>query len=159
MDILVTRNSAIGHYNDRVQHTYITFNENHSDLPKFMNNYNENYRAIKPFFTKCYNDALEVIQKRFVNEGLNHHHSVHISLTTAIANQPSSATAPKPKYTANSRGKCRLTCQNCQRTYRSQVKLLRHSKESGNKDCYLKVLRDAVKNGRLKHRIHATHCR
>ncbi|KAL6896361.1 hypothetical protein GGI43DRAFT_385900 [Trichoderma evansii] len=72
-DILVTRNSAIGHYSDQVQHNYIAFNRNHSDLPKFISHYDENYRAVEPFFTDCYNDALEAIQKRFVDEGLSPH--------------------------------------------------------------------------------------
>ncbi|KAL7919211.1 hypothetical protein ACQKWADRAFT_210864 [Trichoderma austrokoningii] len=52
-DILVTRDSAIGHYSDRVQHTYLAFNQNHADLPKFVNMYDENYRAVEPFFTNC----------------------------------------------------------------------------------------------------------
>lgn len=73
LDILVTRKSAIGHYSDRVQHSSIAFNQNHSDLPKFINRYDENCRAIKPFFTDYYKNALEVIQKRFVEEGLSHH--------------------------------------------------------------------------------------
>jgi hypothetical protein len=76
-DILVTRNSAIGYYSDRVQHTQTPFNQNHSGLPKFRSKYDANYKAIEPFFTECYNDAFEVIQKRFIAEGLSHHLHSH----------------------------------------------------------------------------------
>ncbi|KAL7970871.1 hypothetical protein HDV63DRAFT_372603 [Trichoderma sp. SZMC 28014] len=70
LDILVTRESAQGHYSQQVPHSDISFNQNHADLPKFINKYDENYRAIKPFLTECYNEALEVIRKRFLCEGL-----------------------------------------------------------------------------------------
>ncbi|EHK43092.1 hypothetical protein TRIATDRAFT_33444 [Trichoderma atroviride IMI 206040] len=55
------------------KHKHIAFNQNHSDLPKFGSNYDENYRAIEPFFKECYDDALEVIHKRFNSEGSRLH--------------------------------------------------------------------------------------
>ncbi|UKZ60461.1 uncharacterized protein TrAtP1_001739 [Trichoderma atroviride] len=124
-DILVTRTSATGHYSDRVQHKHIAFNQNHSDLPKFGSNYDENYRAIEPFFKECYDDALEVIHKRFNSEALN------------------------PKYTVNSTGRSRATCPSCSKTCMSQVKLLQHLKERGNDICYQDALRVAVQRGRM----------
>ncbi|PON19964.1 pfs domain-containing protein, partial [Trichoderma gamsii] len=124
-DILVSRDSAIGHYSDRVQHENVGFNQNHSDLPKFKSKYDANYSAVEPFFTHCYNDAFEVIQKRFINE------------------------ATRPEYNVNSTGRCRLTCQNCQKEYKSQIKLLHHLKGDGNDACYLKAVQVAIISGRL----------
>lgn len=124
-DILVSRKSAIGHYSDRIHHTPISFNKNHSDLPKFMSRYDENYRAVEPFIIQCYNDACEVIQNRFVDE------------------------ATRPEYNMNSAGRYRFTCGNCEEVYRSQLKLLKHLKGYGNDICYLKILHYAIINGQL----------
>ncbi|PON29559.1 hypothetical protein TGAM01_v201808 [Trichoderma gamsii] len=122
-DILVTRESAIGHYSDRVQHKPIAFNQNHSDLPKFGSSFDGNYRAIEPFFKECYDDALEVIQKRFSDEAI------------------------KPQYTERSKGRSRATCPSCSQKYYSQIELLQHLKAEGNDICFCKVLRYAVENG------------
>ncbi|EHK23526.1 uncharacterized protein TRIVIDRAFT_64038 [Trichoderma virens Gv29-8] len=74
---LITSLEPDAYYLRNLQHTQTPFNQNHSGLPKFRSKYDANYKAIEPFFTECYNDAFEVIQKRFIAEGLSHHLHSH----------------------------------------------------------------------------------
>lgn len=86
-DILVTRDSAAGHFSPRVQHTAIPFHESHTDLPEFSSSYHDHSRTIEHVFVQWRQEALVVIRRRFMNQGLSYHIRLHMStnqISTAL---------------------------------------------------------------------------
>ncbi len=64
-EVLVTPNSAIGHWADCIIHNEIAMNRCHEDLPKFNGRFDPDYLFLRPYLQKIWRSAVADVQRRF----------------------------------------------------------------------------------------------